>query len=88
MRQSNPLETGDCRALGFDTKRLNQSPRSDIVWWGRRESNPHAFRHMILSRTWVRVRTRPRLFNVPDAGKRQNYTSLVTLRSIKDDRKP
>ena len=33
-----------------------------ISWWGRRDSNPHALRHMILSHARLPVPTRPRAF--------------------------
>ena len=32
-------------------------------WWGRRDSNPHALRHMILSHARLPVPTRPRTFH-------------------------
>ena len=33
-----------------------------ISWWGRRDSNPHALRHMILNHARLPVPTRPRAF--------------------------
>lgn len=48
-----------------------------FAWWGRRDSNPHALRHMILSHACLPVPTLPRLRDYSKKALREAGLSIM-----------